>query len=47
MSNEIKCPNCGTVFEATDSIREEIKKEVNQQAEDWKRKKEKEFDTEK
>lgn len=47
MANEIKCPNCGTVFEATDSIREEIKKEVNQQAEDWKRKKEKEFDAEK
>jgi hypothetical protein len=47
MPNEIKCPSCGTVFEATDSIREEIKKEVNQQAEEWKKKKEKEFDAEK
>ena len=47
MPNEIKCPNCGTVFEATDSIRDEIKKEVNQQAEEWKRRKEKEFEAEK
>src|SRR5215204_4548914 len=44
MSTTIKCPNCGNEFEPTESIREEIQKEVNRKAEDWKRKKEKELE---
>ncbi len=51
MATEIKCPKCGNVFEPNEAIREEIQKEVkkeaNAQAEEWKRKKEKEFDEEK
>lgn len=47
MSTEIKCPQCGNVFEPNEAMREEIQKEVkreaNAQAEEWKRKKEKEF----
>lgn len=43
-STIIKCPNCQTEFEPNESIREEIRKEVNQQAEEWKRKKEKELE---
>ena len=48
---EIKCPNCGTLFEPNEAIRDEIqrevKKEANTQAEEWKKKKEKEFAEEK
>jgi len=44
MSTTIKCPSCGTEFEPNESIREEIQKEVNRKAEDWKRKKEKEIE---
>jgi len=44
MSTTIKCPNCGTEFEPNESIREEIQKEVNNKAEEWKRKKEKELE---
>lgn len=51
MSTEIKCPNCGHEFEPTESIRksmeEQIQKETNAKAEDWKKKKEKEFTEEK
>lgn len=51
MSNDIKCPNCGHEFEPTDSIRktieEQVKVEANAKAEEWKRKKEKEFAEEK
>lgn len=51
MSTEIKCPNCGHEFEPTDSIRKSIEKQVqieaNAKAEEWKRKKEKEFSDEK
>ncbi len=51
MSTEIKCPNCGHEFEPTDSIRKSIEKQVqieaNAKAEDWKKKKEKEFAEEK
>lgn len=47
MATEIKCPNCGHEFEPTDSIRksieEQVKIEANAKAEEWKRKKEKEF----
>ncbi len=44
MSTTIKCPNCGHEFEPTDSMREEIQREVNVKAEEWKRKKEKELE---
>lgn len=44
MSTTIKCPNCSYEFEPTDSIREEIQREVNLKAEEWKRKKEKELE---
>lgn len=47
MPTEIKCPNCGTEFEPNESIREEIRKEANAKAEEWKKKKEKEFADEK
>ena len=44
MATEIKCPNCGHQFEPNESIREEIRREVNLQAEEWKKKKEKELE---
>jgi hypothetical protein len=47
MATEITCPSCGHQFEPTESIREEIKKEANARAEEWKKKKEKEFAEEK
>ena len=51
MATEIKCPKCGNVFEPNEAMREEIEKEVkreaNAQADEWKRKKEKEFTDEK
>lgn len=51
MATEIKCPNCGHEFEPTESIRksieEQVKVEANTKAEEWKRKKEKEFAEEK
>jgi len=47
MSNEIKCPSCGNVFEATDSIREEVQKELRTKMLEWQNQKQKEFDAEK
>ena len=47
MANEIKCPNCGTVFEANESIREEVQKELRAKMIDWQNQKQKEFDIEK
>lgn len=44
MATEIKCPECGNVFEPTDLMRDEIQKEVNSKAEEWKKKKEKELE---
>ncbi len=44
MATEIKCPNCGHQFEPNESVREEIRREVNLQAEEWKKKKEKELE---
>ncbi|MBI5858694.1 MAG: DUF2130 domain-containing protein [Sphingobacteriales bacterium] len=44
MATEIKCPNCGHEFEPNDLIRDEIQKEVNSKAEEWKKKKEKELE---
>jgi hypothetical protein len=47
MINEIKCPNCGTVFEANESIREEVQKELRAKMIDWQNQKQKEFEAEK
>jgi hypothetical protein len=47
MSANIKCPNCGHEFEPADHIREEVEKDLRAKAEEWKKKKEKEFAEEK
>jgi hypothetical protein len=47
MTDNIKCPNCGHEFEPTDVMREELKKELNTKAEEWRRKLSKEFADEK
>ncbi|MBS1746720.1 MAG: DUF2130 domain-containing protein [Bacteroidetes bacterium] len=39
----ITCPSCGTEFEPTDAIREEVQKELRQQMKDWQNKKEEDF----
>lgn len=39
MPSTITCPNCHTQFEPDVMIRDEIQKEVNQKAEEWKKKK--------
>lgn len=39
----ITCPSCGTEFEPTDAIREEVQKELRQQMKDWQQKKEDDF----
>lgn len=44
MPSTITCPNCHTQFEPDVMIRDEIQKEVNQKAEEWKKKKEKELE---
>ncbi|HWC51969.1 MAG TPA: DUF2130 domain-containing protein [Chitinophagaceae bacterium] len=44
MPSTIKCPKCGNEFEPDGLIREEIQREVNQKADEWKRKKEKELE---
>jgi hypothetical protein len=48
MPTEIKCPNCGYGFEPNESIRksieEEVRKEANARAEQWKKSKEKELE---
>ncbi len=43
MSTEIKCPNCGHLFEPNDAIREEVEKELRSKAADWQKKKNEEF----
>jgi hypothetical protein len=35
MANDIKCPNCGHEFEPTESIREEVQKELRAKMSDW------------
>jgi hypothetical protein len=47
MSANVKCPSCGSEFEPTDLIREEIEKELRSKVDEWKKKKEKEFAEEK
>lgn len=43
MATDIKCPNCGHQFEPTDTIREEVEKELRSKAADWQKKKNEEF----
>jgi len=43
MINNIKCPNCGHEFEPNDAIRDQVKKELNSKAEEWKKEKDEEF----
>ncbi len=43
MINNIKCPNCGNEFEPNDAIRDQVKKELNSKAEEWKKEKDDEF----
>jgi hypothetical protein len=42
---QIVCPNCHHPFEPTDAMRDEIQKEVNIKAAQWRREKEEEFKT--
>ena len=44
MTTEIKCPNCGHQFEPTESIREEIEKELRSKMVDWQKQKEKQLE---
>jgi hypothetical protein len=43
MSTNITCPKCGSQFEPTDAIRDELQKELRNQMVDWQKKKEDEF----
>lgn len=45
MSTEIKCPNCGHEFEPTDSIREEVQKELRAKMGEWQKQQQQKFDT--
>ena len=40
MSTIIKCPRCGNEFEPTETLREEVKKELRDEMKEWQRKKE-------
>ena len=44
MTTEIKCPNCGHQFEPTESIREEIEKDLRSKMVDWQKQKEKQLE---
>ena len=44
MSTEIKCPNCGHEFEPTDSIREEVQKELRNKMAEWQKQQQQKFD---
>jgi len=43
MPTTIKCPKCGNEFEPNESIREQIKKELNQKATEWQKRKDEEY----
>jgi hypothetical protein len=45
MSTEIKCPNCGHEFEPSDSIREEVQKELRTKMADWQKQQQQKFET--
>lgn len=44
MATEIKCPNCGHEFEPTDSIREEVQRELRTKMSDWQKQQQQKFD---
>jgi hypothetical protein len=44
MSTEIKCPNCGHEFEPTDSIREEVQKELRIKMTEWQKQQQQKLD---
>lgn len=44
MSTEIKCPNCGHEFEPTDSIREEVQRELRTKMTEWQKLQQQKFD---
>ena len=43
MSTEIKCPNCGHLFEPNDAIRDQVEQELRSKIADWQKKKNEEF----
>ena len=44
MTTAIKCPNCGHEFEPTDSIREEVQRELRNKMTDWQKQQQQKFD---
>lgn len=44
MSAEIKCPNCGHEFEPTDSIREEVQRELRSKMTEWQKNQQQKFE---
>ena len=44
MATEIKCPNCGHEFEPTDSIREEVQRELRNKMTDWQKQQQQKFE---
>lgn len=44
MSTEIKCPHCGHEFEPTESIREEVQKELRSKMTEWQKTQQQKFD---
>lgn len=44
MANDIKCPNCGHEFEPTESIREEVQKELRAKMTDWQKQQQQKLD---
>lgn len=44
MATDIKCPNCGHEFEPTDSIREEVQKELRSKMTEWQKLQQQKFE---
>lgn len=47
MASDIKCPNCGHQFEPTDTIREEVQRELRTKMTEWQKEQQKKFEEEK
>jgi hypothetical protein len=47
MTNDIKCPKCGHVFELNESLKNEVEQELRAKMLDWQRKKEEDFEKQK
>lgn len=43
MAAEIKCPNCGHLFEPNEAIRDQVQQELRLKMLDWQKKKDEEF----